>query len=200
MRRILLPVVSISVIVTLLGAFTAMYLPATAAQEATPAGAECPTTTVDENKDLVSQVYEAIDSGDEAALAGLMADEVEFYTPSKGEREGSLANIFNGQQATFPDATVTVDLLAAEGDLVAAYTSWSGTAEGETAMFMGQEVNIPAGTTSEWVTSAFFRIECGKISEVWPVADRLGQLQDLGVITKEDLQVQGSASAATPVP
>jgi predicted ester cyclase len=198
MRRSMLPVVVL--VALMLGVFTVIQRPLTAAQEATPAGAECPTTTVDENKALVSQIYETLDSGDSAALAALMAEELEFYTPSKGEREGSLEEIFRGQQATFPDATVTVDLLVAEGDLVAAYTTWSGTAEGETATFMGQEVSIPAGATSEWVTSAFFRIECAKIAEVWPVADRLGQLQDLGVITGEDLQVQGGASAATPAP
>jgi predicted ester cyclase len=192
MRRSMLPVVVL--VAMMVGAFTVVHRPLTAAQEATPAGAECPTTTVDENKALVSQLYETIDSGNAAALA----EELEYYTPSKGEREGSLADIFRGQQATFPDATVTIDLLVAEDDLVAAYTTWNGTAQGETATFMGQEVNIPAGATSEWVTSVFFRIECGKIAEVWPVADRLGQLQDLGVITGEDLQ--GGASAATPAP
>ena len=33
-----------------------------------------------------------------------------------------------------------------------------------------------------------FRIECGKIAEIWAVADELGRLQRLGVITDEELQ------------
>jgi hypothetical protein len=48
------------------------------------------------------------------------------------------------------------------------------------------------------VSAVFFRIACGKISEVRPVSDRLGQLRDLGVITEERLR--GAAGVATPEP
>ena len=189
----------LALVATLL-ASVAVTHPLAIAQEASPAAGECAASTPEENTALVNQVYEAIGAGDDDALAGLMSEDLEYYTPSKGEREGNLADVFRGQEASFPDATVTVDLVVAEGDLVAAYTTWSGTAAGETATLMGQEVSIPAGATSEWATTVFFRIECGKIAEVWPLPDRLGQLVDLGVITDEDLQVQGVASAATPAP
>jgi predicted ester cyclase len=196
MRRTLLPVLIL--VATFLGAFLVVRLPATAAQEATPAGGECPTTTVDENKALVSQLYEAIGANDEAAMAALMAADLEYYTPSKGEREGSPEGFFQGQRANFPEATVTVDQLMAEGDMVAAYTSWTGTFQGDKAVFFGKELDIPAGLTSDWVSAVFFRIECGKISEVWPVSDRLGQLRDLEVITEEELQ--SADGVATPAP
>ena len=197
MRRTVLPVLVL--VATILGAFAVGRLPATAAQEATPAGAECPTTTVDENKALVSQLYEALGANDEAAMAALMAEDLEYYTPSKGEREGSPEGFFQGQRENFAEATVTVDQLMAEGDMVAAYTTWTGTFQGDKAMFFGNELNIPeAGLTSEWVSAVFFRIECGKVSEVWPVSDRLGHLRDLGVITEDELL---SADAmATPEP
>ncbi len=196
MRRTLLSILVL--VATILGAFSVVRLPATTAQEATPAGAECPTTTVDENKALVSQLYEAIGANDEAAMAALMAGDLEYYTPSKGERTGSPEGFFTGQRANFPEATVTVDHLVAEGDMVAAYTSWTGTFQGDKAVFFGHELDIPAGLTSNWVSAVFFRIECGKVSEVWPVSDRLGQLLDLGVITEEGLR---SADAmATPEP
>jgi predicted ester cyclase len=192
MRRTQLPVL------VLVATFLVVRLPATAAQEATPAGAECPTTSVDENKALVSQLYEALGANDEAAMAALMAAEVEYYTPSKGEREGSPEGFFQGQRANFPEATVTVDQLMAEGDMVAAYTTWTGTFQGDKAVFFGNEFDIPAGLTSNWVSAVFFRIECGKISEVWPVSDRLRQLRDLGLIREEELH---SADAmATPEP
>jgi predicted ester cyclase len=197
MRRTVLPVLVLAA--THFGSLALVHLTATAAQEATPAGAECPTTTVDENKALVSQLYEALGANDEAAMAALMAAEVEYYTPSKGEREGSPEGFFQGQRENFAEATVSVDQLMAEGDMVAAYTTWTGTFQGGKAMFFGNELNIPeAGLTSEWVSAVFFRIECGKVSEVWPVSDRLGQLLDLGVITEEGLR---SADAmATPAP
>ena len=41
-----------------------------------------------------------------------------------------------------------------------------------------------------------FRIECGKIAEIWAVADDLGRLQRLGVITNKELQ--SVAPPATP--
>ena len=196
MRRTVLPVLVI--VAALFGARTLDRQPATAAQEATPAGAECPTTSVDENKALVSQLYEALGANDEAATAALMAEDLEYYTPSKGEREGSPEGFFQGQRANFPEATVTVDQLMAEGDMVAAYTSWAGSFQGDKAVFFGNEFDIPAGLTSNWVSAVFFRIECGKISEVWPVSDRLRQLRDLGLIREEELH---SADAmATPEP
>src|SRR5215211_5606196 len=196
MLRTVLPVLVI--IAALFGPSALNRLPASVAQETTPAGADCPTTTVDENKALVNQLFEAIGANDEAAMAALMAADLEYYTPSKGEREGSPEGVFQGQRANFPDVTVTVDQLMAEGDMVAAYTSWTGTFQGDKAVLFGKELDIPPGSTSDWVSAVFFRIECGKISEVWPVSDRLGQLRDLGVITEEELQ--SVDAMATPEP
>ncbi|MDQ3695488.1 MAG: ester cyclase [Chloroflexota bacterium] len=182
-----------------MGARVLDRLPATTAQEATPAGAACPTTSADENKALVSQLYEAIGANDEAAMAALMAAEVEYYTPAKGNRTGSPEGFFTGQRVNFPEATVTVDLLVAEGDMVAAYTSWSGTFQDDTAVFFGNELDIPeAGLTSDWVSTVFFRIECGTVSEVWPMSDRHRQLRHLGVITEDELQ--SVHAPATPEP
>jgi hypothetical protein len=49
---------------------------------------------------------------------------------------------------------------------------------------------------TEWVSIGIFRIECGKIAEIWAVADDLGRLQRLGMITDEELQ--SVAPQATP--
>nr|MDQ3642290.1 ester cyclase [Actinomycetota bacterium] len=187
MRRTVCPVLVL--VAMLLGAFTVVYLPATAAQEATPAGTACPTTSVEENEALVSQLYDAINANDEPAMAAVMAADLTHYTPARGERPGSPDEFFQGQREHFPDATVTVDLLVAERDMVAAYTSWTGIFQGPTAMFFGDEIEIPAtGLSSEWVSVVFFRIECGQVSEVWPLADRLSQLRHLGIITEEELR------------
>jgi predicted ester cyclase len=197
MRRNVLPVLVI--VAALFGPSALDLLPATVAQEATPAGAACPTTTTDENKALVSQLYEAIGANDETAMAALMAAEVEYYTPAGDTRTGSPEGFFTGQRVNFPEATVTVDLLMAEGDMVAAYTSWSGTFQGDTAMFFGNELDIPeAGLTSDWVSTVFFRIECGKVREVWPISDRHRQLRHLGVITEEELRNVDSPATPTP--
>jgi len=184
---------------TLLGALVLPVPPLSAAQEATPAAAECPATTAEANKEVVNQFLEAVNSGDDAAAAGLTAEDIEYYAPHKGEREGDPEGFLRGQRTSFPGAKMTVDLLVAEGEAVAAYVSWSGTLQGETAMISGQEVSIPEGQRdAEWVGAIFFRVECGKISEVRPVIDRLGHLMDLGVITEEELH--SADVIATPEP
>jgi predicted ester cyclase len=170
-----------------------------AAQEATPSAAECPATTAEENKEVVQQFLEAVNSGDDAAAAALTADGITYHSRSKVDREDDAGGFLRGQRASFPQAAMTIDLLVAEGETVAAYVSWSGTLPGETAMISGQQVSIPEGQRdAEWVGAVFLRVECGKIAEVWPVIDRLGHLMDLGVITKEDLQ--SADVIATPEP
>jgi hypothetical protein len=83
--------------------------------------------------------------------------------------------------------------------MVAADTSWTGTLQGDTAMFFGSELDIPeAGLTSNWVSSVFFRIECGKVSEVWPDSDRHRQLRHLGVITEDELQSVHTPATSAP--
>ena len=52
--------------------------------------------------------------------------------------------------------------------------------------------------TVEWVAMVNFRVECGQFAEVWSVADDLGRLRRLGVITAEELQ--SAEPVATPVP
>ena len=184
---------------TLLGSLVLSGPPLSAAQEATPTAAECPATTAEQNKEIVNQFLEAVHSGHDAAAADLTADGIEYYAPRKGEREGDPEGFLQGQRASFPDATMTVDLLVAEGETVAAYVTWSGTLQGETVTFSGQDVSSPEGQRdAEWVGAIFFQVECGKITEVWPVIDRLGHLMDLGVITEEDLH--STDAMATPAP
>ena len=185
-------------VVTLLGSLALLGSPLSAAQEATPA-AECPATSAEENKEVVNQFLEAVHSGDDAAAADLTMEGIDIYSHRKGEREGDTEGFLQGQRASFPDATMTVDLLVADGETVAAYITWSGTLQGETVMFSGQDVSIPEDQRdAEWVGALFFQVECGKITDVWPVIDRLGHLMDLGVITEEHLQ--SADAVATPEP
>ena len=155
--------------------------------------------TAEENKEVVTRFLEAVNSGDDATAVDLTAEGIEYYAPSKGEREGEAEGFLQGQRASFPDATMTVELLVADGETVSAYVAWSGTLQGETHVVANQEVPIPAGQRdAEWVGALFFQVECGKIAEVRPVIDRLGHLMDLGVITDEHLQ--SADLIATPAP
>ena len=78
--------------------------------------------------------------------------------------------------AAFPDLHITTDDLVAEGDKVVKVWTANCTHKGE---FMG----IPA-TGNRIVIKGIevFRIEDGKILELWASMDSLGMMQQLGVI------------------
>jgi steroid delta-isomerase-like uncharacterized protein len=84
-------------------------------------------------------------------------------------------NEAKGWRSAFPDLAVNVDLMVAEGDLVA--VRW--TARGTNT---GTGNGIPAtGRKVEVSGTAIFRFEDGKIAEEWTSANSLGLLKQLGL-------------------
>ena len=78
------------------------------------------------------------------------------------------------RNAVFPDWSVRVDDLIAEGDKVVVRATGSGTHRGE---FMG----IPATGRRISVTwIAIYRVKDGKLAEHWQNIDELGLLKQLG--------------------
>lgn len=156
------------------------------AQDATPA-AECPTTTPEENKELVRRWFEALSAGRGEELAALAAPDVVYHDPSpqKQAQTGGVQDWASARAQDYPDLDVTVEQIIAEGDMVASYQRYTGTQQGD----IEDQRGIPAtGLSTEWVGMATFRVECGKIAELWSLADDLGRLQRLGVITDDELQ------------
>jgi len=156
------------------------------AQEATPA-ADCPVTTPEENKALVDRWFEALSGGTSDDVADLAAADIVYHDPSPREepQTGGTEEWASDREQDYPDLQVTVEHVIAEGDMVASYQRFTGTQQGD----VEDERGVPAtGLATEWVSMGLFRIECGKIAEIWAVADDLGRLQRLGVITDEELQ------------
>ena len=78
--------------------------------------------------------------------------------------------------AAFPDIESTIDMLVAEGDLVAGRMTTSGTHSGD---FMG----IPAtGKRVSFTETHIVRIANGKAVEHWGNQDDMAMMQQLGVI------------------
>jgi steroid delta-isomerase-like uncharacterized protein len=156
------------------------------AQEATPA-ADCPATTPEENKALVERWFAALSGGASEDVANLAAADIVYHDPSPREESqtGGTEEWASDRGQDYPDLEVTVEQMIAEGDMVASYQRYTGTQQGD----VEDERGVPAtGLATEWVSMGIFRIECGKIAEIWAVADDLGRLQRLGVITDEELQ------------
>jgi len=74
-----------------------------------------------------------------------------------------------------PDQKVVNEMLIAEGDKVAAYATYSGTQTGPMGGFpaTGKSVNFKF--------LGFFRIEEGRIAEIWVEWDNLNMLTQLGL-------------------
>ena len=84
--------------------------------------------------------------------------------------------VASGVIAAFPDRRITHEDTIAEGDKVLIRWALSGTQEGEVQGIP------PTGRPVTLTGFDLFRIEGGKIAEMWQEADRLGMMQQLGVI------------------
>ncbi|MEJ2598613.1 MAG: ester cyclase [Anaerolineales bacterium] len=76
----------------------------------------------------------------------------------------------------FPDQQLTIQGEIAEGDIVAARWTATGTHKGE---LMGIP---PTGKQFTHAGMTFYRLANAKIVEAWFLADSLGQMQQLGVL------------------
>ena len=76
----------------------------------------------------------------------------------------------------FPDVLIQIDDIVAQGDIVAARWSGTGTHRGEGLGFAatGRQVHFNG--------MVFVRVEGGKLVEGWNNFDQLGMLQQLGVV------------------
>ena len=75
---------------------------------------------------------------------------------------------------TFPDQQMILHSLVAEGDRVAFWGTFSGTQEGPMGPFP------PTGRRMESQIAGMFRIEDGRIAELWVTWDNLAALSQLG--------------------
>jgi steroid delta-isomerase-like uncharacterized protein len=88
-------------------------------------------------------------------------------------------------RATLPDLAFTADPVIAEGNLVAARWTGTGTNQGG---FLGAP---PTGQTVQLEGINVFRFECGRIAEVWSEMDGIGFFEQVGAL---------DAMMATPEP
>ena len=138
--------------------------------------------STEENKALARRLYDAfnqaIRTGDFAALSMVLSADTVDHNPNPGQAPGleGVKQVFGGFRAAFPDLTLTVEDMIAEGDKVVSRLTIRATHRGD---FQG----IPA--TGKQVTQTgidILRIAGGKVVERWGEFDNLGLLQQLGVV------------------
>ena len=130
-----------------------------------------------ENKALVRRWFEEVWNNGRASAIDEMLDGA-AVVHGLGPRPQTLADFkvfYAAYRNAFPDVTIRIDDLVAEGDIVAA--RWSGT-----GTHRGDGLGFPAtGRFVQFSGVTFARIAGGKLAEGWNVFDQLGMLQQLGV-------------------
>ncbi len=163
------------------------------AQDASPAAspaAGCPTTTEAENEAIARRWYDDIwNPQDATAIDALVSPNLVHHWAIGPDTEGeaAFAERVQATWAAFP-VQYTVEFAVTNGDLVVLRWIGHGTHAGEFAGI------APTGNPVTFEGINIFRIECGKIAEVWSELDGIGLLGQMGVLPA------AATPAATPAP
>lgn len=139
-----------------------------------------PTDVTADNKEIVRRFVDAVNRQDFAAVADLVAARVVRHSATAGQprirSRRALVAFLRGEAKAFPEARETIRCLIAEGDRVAAHLRFRGTQRGAMGPFPA------SGRTAAAEFLCIYRLERGKIAEVWVEWDALGFLAQLGHI------------------
>lgn len=132
------------------------------------------------NKNLVRQFAATIDAEECDALDALVTEDIHRHSrattemPEIGSRE-EFKRFEQALHTSFSAGRVTYEMMVAEGDMVAAYATFTGANTGPLG-------DLPAtGRSVEVKFLAMFRIEQGKIAEIWVEWDNVSRLAQLGL-------------------
>jgi steroid delta-isomerase-like uncharacterized protein len=132
-----------------------------------------------ENKVLVRRWFEEVwNKGRAAAIDELLAgNSVVHGLGPHPQGPAEFKKFHAAYLNAFPDLTIHIDAMVAEGDVVAARWSGKGTHRGDGLGFAA------TGKLVQFSGMVFVRIQGGKLVEGWNVFDQLGMLQQVGVVS-----------------
>jgi len=129
------------------------------------------------NKDLVRDYLKAFNERNRDRMTELLADDVvEHGVHEELHGVDEILGFLDAHFETFPDYSGATEAMVAEGDTVVVRYSVSGTHTGEY-----RDVE-PTGHKAEWTGIAMYRIEDGRIAEIWLEENRLSLLEQLEVV------------------
>jgi len=135
-------------------------------------------TTTEQNKAVIRRFLDAWNERRADVFDELVApDVVRHCEATPGLEVRSLAQVkefLRQDTAVFPDSVQTIKLILAEGDLVAAWTTYEGTQQGQMGPFPA------SGRRARFDFGSVFRMENGRIAEWWVTWDNLTVLRALG--------------------
>lgn len=136
------------------------------------------TAKLEANKEVVHRFSDVLNNKDFDLLDDLMATDFVRHSQATPEVQVRSLDEFKELQKqflkSFPDQQITIELLIAEGDYVAGYATYTGTQQGPMGAFPA------SGKRAESKFLSIFRLEKGKIAELWVEWDNLAFLKQLG--------------------
>ncbi len=145
------------------------------------------TQTSEKNKKTIRRLYEEIlNTGKLELLNGIIHEE--YTGPGPGKGPASFIETVKGILQGFPDIQWKIEDLIAEDDKVTVRWTWKGTHKGSFR-------EIPA--TAKQVTDnaiVIYQFKEDKIIHAWIQSDRLGVLQQIGVLSQNVVPSAGSGS------
>lgn len=130
----------------------------------------------DQNKVTVQRYMQEFNKGNSDYLDDYMAPNYIYHGPDGDLNKESFKKFHNGMLAVFPDAKMTVKDIFASGDKVVTRWKVHGTQKGK---FNGIE---PTGKEVSVEGIIISKFKNGQAIEEWEQVDRLGMMQQLGVI------------------
>ncbi len=139
------------------------------------------------NKELIEQFALAVNNASWDAFDTLLTDDFKRHSQATPGVEVNSREDFVNLQESFleacPDQKITMEMMIAEGDKVAVYATLSGTQTGPFGDFP------PKGKSMDSKFITIFRIEDGRIAEIWVEWDNLAILSQLGHFPLPDTTV-----------
>lgn len=134
--------------------------------------------TEDENKAVIRRWIDAYNERDDAVEAGVRAPDYVAYAPGEPRplRDDAWRTLIGGYVVAMPDLQITIEDIVADGDLVAARNTFSGTQSGE---FQGLP---PSHRRITFSGLELNRLVDGKVVEHWFQLDQLALLEQLGLV------------------
>lgn len=130
-------------------------------------------SNVEENKALVHRFFTAIESGDFRVFDEIVAQDYNDHLAGQSPGRENLKKYFTGLRTAFPDMTLPITAMVAEGDKVAVLNSVRGTHRSDFASFIAKGNKVDAQAFQ------LYRIENGQLAEHWEVADFMTLFQQL---------------------
>lgn len=137
--------------------------------------------SVEENKRVVHRFFEALRKADVSAIDKLTTGDFAFHTKVGPDiNKEMFIKLVAGTVAAFPDHSSTIDDMIAEGDKVSVRITSTGTHKGQYGKY------APTGKYFSIQEFFILRLENGRIAEDWGMKDALGQLQQLGILPRNE--------------